>query len=171
MKRKFIPMSLGLVLCGCMQYSEITTPPEKVSFTDQSVASAVTGFGKVAVRTLSSTKKGTSDDQEIIGGICQITGKGFRAEVTTPAAVEMPKFKGSADPVTLSCRVQGSQKARVITPINRTLENLRNAQVSGPLAAVLIGAAIKGLATGTRDPLKDEYAYPAAMSVVFGTEN
>jgi hypothetical protein len=121
------------------------------------------------VRTIISTAKGSSDDKEVLGVRCTVKGTGFTASFITPALIKMPTYVGTADPVTISCKMDKETKDREVKPINMTLARMNQASVSGGgLLGVALGAAMKGIAKASRDPLKDEFEYPTSAHVVFG---
>ncbi|MCT4553379.1 MAG: hypothetical protein N4A53_01710 [Pelagimonas sp.] len=154
---------------GCMQLAEIETPPQSVTFTSKQAQDNAAGFSQMAVRSFVSTEKGRKDDQEMLGARCSVKGRGFKADVVTPALIKMPIYTGASSPADISCRTDKDRASTTVKPFNATLARINATQSSGGgLLGVVVTAAVKGMATAARDPLKDEFNYPGMARVVFG---
>jgi len=81
----------------------------------------------------------------------------------------MPKFRGSAEPVTVQCAANGESSSQRFGPVNVTVENIRNSGNGARIGLVgaLIVAAVEEGMVAARDPLKDEYSYQQNMYVDF----
>ncbi|SMX36535.1 hypothetical protein [Maliponia aquimaris] len=171
MKPRHCLLALPLILTACVKYSEITTPPQTVTFTEARAQSAATGFTDTIFRSFRSTAKGTRDDQELIGLRCTLQGNGFKASFVTPAILRMPAYKGAADPASVTCGDKADSATETLPPINMTLARMnQSTSSSGGLLGVALTAAAKGIAKAARDPLKDEFNYPGTVHVVLGAK-
>jgi hypothetical protein len=173
MIKKFAVMALALSVSGCLQYSKIETPPQKVKFTNATAQKNVHAFVKTAIRTNTFTKPNpkpnTLPDAEVTGAVCTLTNKGFRAEVKTPAYLEIPHYKGRADPITVVCRTPEDKVTTVYPAVNLTLQNINSSTAStGGLLGVLIVEATKSVIAASRNPANDVFGYPGIISASFG---
>ncbi|MBY6120220.1 MULTISPECIES: hypothetical protein [Mameliella] len=172
MNIRFLPLALPLLLAACVEYAEVKTPPQSVSFTESRAQAAVRGYSETTFRSFRSTEKGRKDNQELVGVRCSLTGTGFKAAFVTPAIVKMPAYQGAADPIAVTCRTDKDRTDKTVKPINMTLLRMnQSSTTSGGILGVALTAAAKGIAKAARDPLKDEFNYPVNIHLVLGVED
>lgn len=169
MYARLIPLLSACTLSACMQYTEITTPPQPVNYTSGSVARAVTGTTETEIRTVRSGAATGGNDTEFSGANCKLQGRGFEAQVTSPAIVLLPTFNGSADPLTMTCAANGQTVATVSNPRNLTRDRLNNpVPTTGGLIGAIATSVAVGVIAASRDPLQDNYAYGSRIIGTFG---
>ena len=167
MFKKFALLSFLAPIAACTSYTEVTSPPQEVTFSSTSAQTASTGVSNATFRTTQSDADG-DNEMEFSGASCAIDGSGFKASFVSPAIIKLPTYTGAADPLTVRCNAQGVAKSEVVAPRNLTLERIQGARTySGGLAGALIGAAVRGVARSTRDPLNDDFAYPDTTIIQF----
>lgn len=168
MNKAYTILPLVIALGGCMKFSEITTPPQTVTFTSERAQTASSGLTNVQMRVVQSTKAGINDDVEVIGARCSLKGNGFKASFTAPANLRMPGYIGAADPFTITCNGGGQSATMNVKPVNQTVARMSQpVPTTGGLVGVLVGAAVQGAIRASRDPLKDQFTYPAIVRVTF----
>ena len=129
MKKTFILAALtGLVLTGCTQYSEVTTPPVTVTSKHSSTHERVKGFTEPVFRTV--VKEGNKTT-EAKGLKCTIDSAELKASFVTPAKVRIPTLKGKPTPLYISCKGGDLKGEHTVAP------NLHGTAVGGASAAGL----------------------------------
>lgn len=168
---RIIPAALCLsVLAACATGVAINTPPQQVSFSTDAARNNIYAQKPIEVRAQSiQIVNGSKKRAEITGAACAIKGTGYTAQITTPAKVNLPTYKGRTDPVTITCKANGQTATKTFEPYNETTS--RQATVTtGGLAAVLVTAVATAAVKAARNPANDVYAYHSKMVVPFETQ-
>ncbi len=156
MKRfALVPM---LLVAGCMQYSEIDTLPQAVTFLETEVEENALSFDEIDVRTIIEAQNSRSSNVELIGAKCHLDGETFEADFVTPARVFLPRFRGSAPDLALACTYGESEATHERDAANITAANSQ-VTLSGHPLALLVGVMAGAAMAAARDPMNDVYGY------------
>ncbi len=165
----FKKITIASTLCAmaaCTQYAEVTTPPQPVAFSNAGVQQASIGVANATMRTFTEGEKQGRIGEEILGASCNLRGSGFGADFQTPAILQLPKFRGAADPISVNCTANGQSGDLTRNATNLTLQRINQSSGQTSLLGVLVEAAVQGVATAARNPLKDEFGYSTNVNVI-----
>ncbi|MEM1101867.1 MAG: hypothetical protein AAGH73_10105 [Pseudomonadota bacterium] len=116
---------LPALLSACVATAPITQAPIQMRFTNDIREASVTGIDTVIVRN----RLRTGDTRAELSAVpCQLTGPGYAAQFTTPAAVQLPLFRNTAPQLALSCTYQGETQTRTLTAANISERERREAR-------------------------------------------
>lgn len=166
MKKLALSIIISTSLAACQNFAEVTTPPQPVNFTNAGVAQAAIGLDESTVRSFTQGERSDKVGSEIVGANCNLQGNGFDATFITPAILQMPNFRGAADPVNVSCTVQGKTGSYQSNAVNLTLQRINQSSGQTSLLGLAIEAAVQGVASAARNPLNDEFGYDPTIGVI-----
>lgn len=163
---KKIALIAGLgAIAGCTNFAEVTTPPQPVAYSSAAVQQATTKTNDTTFRSFAPGETENKAGDELIGASCSMQGSGFGASFVTPAIVQMPQFKGAADPISVRCSANGQTGSNDVKPINLTLAAIQQSTGQTSLLGILVEAAFDGIATAARNPLNDKFGYAPLIGV------
>jgi len=109
----------ALTIAGCTAKAPISQAPVAMNFSNAARQAAVTGLNVSEVRARLRTDDGRA---ELRGVPCRLTGPGYTANFTTPAALQLPVFGNTAPQLALSCQYEGETRTTTISARNLTQE-------------------------------------------------
>lgn len=150
MKKTIAAFVAVSTLLGCVEYQ--TARPADVRFTSGANA-GVTGYHSLPVRAFLGR---ASQKTEMRGVPCEVIGSGFKAQVQTPAAVNVPVYGLKSKALYVSCKYEGEMQDISLAPVNLTESKaLSNGAAGGVLGVIVTSAVV----AGRKNKQDDEYGY------------
>lgn len=145
---RLAPLALAATLfaTACTQYQQITTAPVTPNLSSAMTTRAIS-YDRIALRTVQPGPDGKP--AELLGARCTLRNADLSAEVTTPAAINLPRVKGQPAPIAVTCRTADKTGAKQMPA--RLVRAKGSAPAGGGLAGALIMAAAAGAITGIAD--------------------
>ncbi len=123
--RALLPIAALAALCGCVSSAPISQAPIDMNFANQSRETASTGIETSIIRARLRTNGQTA---ELANVPCRVTGPGYAASFTTPAALQLPLFGNTAPQLSLACTYQGETQTRSLNARNISEAQRREAR-------------------------------------------
>src|SRR5689334_5482874 len=114
----------------------------------------------VEVRTYQNSGQG---EVEMAGAACSLAATGFSANMTSPAKVRVPLYRGQSSTLAVTCQMPGFQKRMVtVAPFDAT----RASRLASGAGGGLLGAVIVAGIDAAADNTKNDWRYPVAKVVM-----
>jgi len=162
MNKLLLTLPLSILIAGCAERMEITSAPVEVTRTNAFQSQNYQGNHPVEVRSFTQIEKadGKSERKEFSGASCNIQGRGFKANFSTPAIVNFPDYGYLSQAVTGSCKVKKAVRPIVAQPYNITVANIKsNTGAGGGLLGMVVAGVANSIAIAANDETNDDFGY------------
>ena len=152
---------------ACSTGSEISSAPKTVNFLSDDDLQNVERYDLVEFRAQDFELSGSAASAtEVLGAVCDLMGNGFTLQITTPAKVNVPMYRGTAQVISARCTSRDQTAQATFEPQNITTNPKPN-----PLKGGLIGIAVVQAAAvvnkSSRDQTQDRFDFPHTLKVNF----
>lgn len=173
---RLVYAALGMLLvAGCAKpmevgsITEIKPPPGAQGvdvFAAQRASGAVVpelaGDQIVDIRTYNEAEA-AKPEEEFAGANCKLSAQDYSADLTTPAKVRVPLYRGQSSTLAVTCEKPGYvTKLQQAAVYNETAQQ----RIAMGSSRGLIGVALALAVNGVSDTAKDDYKYPIVRIVM-----
>lgn len=134
--------TLGLAaLAGCMETSEITSAPVKMSYKAAAKGLTANTIAETEIRT--AVKGPDGKRVEKLGVPCSIDTVYYTAAITTPVKARLPSFAEKTPVLRIACVYEGKTYTSEARAFNKTASDRTAAYGGGLLTAAIVSATTK----------------------------
>lgn len=129
----------------------------------QGDAAAPAFAGDQLVEVRSYVYKDDAGEVEVPGAQCQLSAADFKADMTTPAKVRVPLYRGQSSTLAVACEMPGYKRSMIaVAPMDVT----RQGRLASGVGAALLGVVAVAAIDAMSDSSQNDWRYPLARVVL-----